>query len=139
MALVKVTDTLSPDLLRRAAAAADKRPHLAAMGQAVKALGIQAFSDPAKRAEAWVRRKDNKSHALLQKTTLMRKSIRVLAITASTVTIGSDKPYAATHQLGRDAIPARPYLPFYRSGRMTALGRERTGNALRASLRTRGL
>ena len=139
MALIKIKDTLTPDLARRAGAAADKRPLLEAMGQAVKSLGIQAFTDPAKRAQAWAPRQDDEPHALLQKKTLLRKSIRVLGVTNSQVTIGSDRPYAATHQLGRDAIPARPFLPFYQSGQMTPLGRQRTERALAAALRVRGL
>lgn len=109
------------------------------MGQAVKSLGVQAFSDPAKRAQAWAARQDDKKHALLQKSTLLRKSIRVVAVTNATVIIGSDRPYAAIHQLGGKFIPARPYLPFYASGQMTALGRQRVERALAAALRVRGL
>lgn len=148
MALIKIKDTLGPDLARRAGAVADKRPLLEAMGQAVKSLGIQAFTDPAKRAQAWAPRKDNHPHPLLQghaeaggKTSppLLIKTIRVLSVTNSQVTIGSDLPYAATHQLGRDAIPARPFLPFYQSGQMTSLGIQRTDRALAAAVRVRGL
>ena len=141
MALIQIRDGITPDLLRRARAAGDRRPLLAAMGQAVKSLGIQAFTDPAKRAQAWAPRQDVKTHALLQKSTLLRKSIRVIAVSNDTVIIGSDRPYAATHQLGSTKlnIPARPYLPFYASGQMTSLGRLRVERALAASLRTRGL
>lgn len=139
MALIKIRDGISPDLRARAKAAGDRRPLLAAMGQAVKSLGVQAFTDPAKRAQAWAPRKDKLPHALLQKSTLLRKSVRVLGFTSETVTIGSDRPYAAIHQLGGEHIPARPYLPFYKSGQMTALGRQRTERALVAALRSRGL
>lgn len=138
MALIKLRDAISPDLRRRAAAVADKRPLLMAMGQAVKSLGVQAFTDPAKRAQAWAPRQDDKPHALLQKSTMMRKSVRVIGTTANQVIVGSDRPYAATQQLGRNGIPPRPFLPFYRSGQMTALGRQRTDRALRAALRSRG-
>lgn len=139
MSLILIRDSISPDLRRRAAATADRRPMLSAMGQAVKSLGIQAFTDPAKRPDYWAPRKDNLPHALLQKSTSLRKSIRVGSLTNSMVTIVSDKPYAATHQLGRDGIPARPFLPFYRSGQMTGLGRIRVERALVAALRSRGL
>lgn len=138
MALVKITDTLTPDIRRRISLAGDKRPLLAAMGQAVRTLSVQAFTDPAKRPQYWAPRKDDKPHALLQKSTLLRKSIRVLGYTGQAVLIGSDRPYAATHQFGRDAIPARPYMPFYASGQMTSLGRQRTERALVAALRARG-
>jgi phage gpG-like protein len=139
MALIKIRDGISPDLARRAGAVSDKRPLLEAMGQAVKSLAVQAFTDPAKRAQAWAPRQDDAPHALLQKKTILRKSIRVISVTGDSVTIGSDRPYAAIHQLGGDAIPARPYLPFYKSGQITALGRQRTERALVAALRVRGL
>lgn len=141
MTLIKISDSLTPDLRLRARAAADRRPLLEAMGQAVKSLGIQAFTDAGKRAQAWAPRQDDKAHALLQKSTMLRKSIRVIAITNDTAIIGSDRPYAATHQLGSSklGIPARPYLPFYQSGQMTPLGQQRTGRALAAALRVRGL
>jgi phage gpG-like protein len=66
-------------------------------------------------------------------------SLRVLTTSANQVTVGSDRPYAAIHQLGGEHIPARPYLPFYQSGQITGLGKERVERALRASLRSRGL
>jgi phage gpG-like protein len=138
MALILIRDQIAPDIRRRVAQAGDKNPLLMAMGQSVKALGIQAFTDPAKRASYWAPRKDDKPHALLQKSTMLRKSIRVVAISGSRVIIGSDRPYAATHQLGRDGIPARPFLPFYKSGDLTALGRQRVERALRSALRSRG-
>jgi phage gpG-like protein len=139
MSLIKVNDGISPDLLKRAAAVQDKRPLLEAMGQAVKSLGVQAFTDASKRPSYWAPRKDNLPHALLLKTPLLVRTIKVLGVSGSSVTIGSDRPYAATHQLGRGPIPARPYLPFYQSGQMTALGRQRTDRALVAALRVRGL
>lgn len=139
MSLIQIRDGISPDLVRRARAAGDKRPLLQAMGQAVKSLGVQAFTDPAKRAQAWAPRLDDLPHALLQKSTMLRKSIRVTGLSADTVRIGSDRPYAATHQLGRDGIPARPFLPFYKTGQMTPLGRQQTERALVAALRVRGL
>lgn len=138
MALILIRDSISPDLRRRAAQASDKRPLLMAMGQAMKAMGIQAFTDASKRPSYWAPRKDKKTHALLQKSTMLRKSIRVVDVSGSRVVIGSDRPYAATHQLGRDGIPARPFLPFYRSGELTALGRVRVERALVAALRSRG-
>lgn len=139
MSFIQISNTLSPDLRRRAAAVKDARPLLAAMGQAVKSLGIQAFTDAAKRPTQWMPRLDDKPHALLQKSTMLRKSIRVTSLTNTKVMIGSDRPYAAIHQLGGQHIPARPYLPFYSSGEMTALGRQRTERALTAALRLRGL
>lgn len=139
MSLVKIRDGISPDLRRRAAAASVTRPHLLAMGQAVKSLGVQAFTDGSKRAMAWAPRQDDKPHRLLQLSTMLRKSLRVTRLTTREVGVGSDRPYAAIHQLGGDDMPARPYLPFYPNGQMTQLGKQRVERALAASLRVRGL
>lgn len=139
MSLKKIKDTISPDLRRRAKAAGDKRPHLMAMGTAVKALGQEAFTDPAKRPTQWAARKDDKPHPLLMESGTLEGSLRVVTDGASRVIIESDRPYAATHQLGRDNIPERPFLPFHKGGRITGLGNRRVERALIASLRSRGL
>lgn len=139
MALILLHDGISPDLRQRAQAAADRRPLLAAMGQAVISLGTQAFTDPAKRAAAWAPRADTLPHPLLQKSTQLRKSIRQISITNDRVTLGSDRPYALAQQLGTKDIPARPFLPFHQGGQMTGLGRQQMERALRAALRSRGL
>jgi phage gpG-like protein len=139
VSLILIRDGISRDLQARAAAAADRRPLLAAMGEAVKSLASQAFTDPAKRPEAWAPRADTEPHPLLQKSTLLRKSIRVISLSNSQVTIGSDRPYAAAQQFGTADIPARPYLPFHQSGQMTGLGRQQVERALKAALRSRGL
>lgn len=141
MALIKVSDGVTPDLARRARAAADKRPLLEAMGQAVKSMAIRAFTETALRPTAWAPRKDKLRHALLQKSTLLRKSIRVISVDNNRVIIGSDRPYAAVHQLGssKQNIPARPYLPFHQGGALTAAGGQQVRRALAAELRSRGL
>jgi phage gpG-like protein len=133
MALIKIRDGISSDLRLRAKAASDRRPLLQAMGQAVKSIGIRAFSDPAKRAQAWAPRQDKKTHALLQKSTILRKSIRVVAVTNDTVIVGSDRKYAAAQQLGvpKNNLPARPFLPFYQTGQITELGRQGVERALK--------
>ena len=141
MALIKIRDGITTSLQARVAAVRDRGPLLEAMGQAVKSLAIQAFTSPEKRAQAWVPRQDKEAHALLQKSTMLRKSIRVVKVTNDQVVIGSDRPYAAVHQLGSEKqnIPARPYLPFYQTGQMTAIGRQRVERALVSALRARGL
>lgn len=143
MSLRKIKDDISPDLKRKARALspAGRTRALEAMGMAAVSLGMQAFSQPGLRAAAWAPRKDNLPHKLLQKSTTLRKSL-VSRADASRAIITSDRPYAAVHQLGGTAkqnIPARPYLPFDKSGRLTAIGSQRVGNALRAALRTSGL
>lgn len=150
MPLIKIKDTISPDLKRRARAAGNKQPLLLAMGTAVKGLGQQAFSDPTARAQAWAPRKDNHPHPLLLGSAIPKNAgggssdpvlAHSLVVDAGSdkVVIRSDRPYAAIHQLGGEHIPARPFLPFYKSGQITELGRRRVENALKAALRVRGL
>ena len=136
----KIHDGITPSLRRRAAAAKNRKPHLMAMGRAVVSLGKRAFTEAGLRPTAWSPRKDDLPHNLLQKSTMLRKSIRVLGVSESRVTIGSDRKYAATHQLGskKKNIPARPYLPF-RGGKLTPRGSQVVGRALSASLKSRGL
>jgi phage virion morphogenesis protein len=143
MSLRKIQDTITPDLKRKARALspAGRKKALEAMGMAVVSMGMQAFTQAGLRAAAWAPRKDSLPHALLQKSTTLRKSL-VSRADATRATIRSDRPYAAVHQLGGSAkqnIPARPYLPFDKGGRLTALGSQRVGNALRATLRASGL
>lgn len=140
MALIKISDGITPSLRARALAVRDRAPLLEAMGQAVKTLTDQAFTSPEKRAQAWMKRKDDKPHALLQKKTTLRKSIRVISVTNDQVVIGSDRPYAAVHQLGSEKqnIPARPFMPFYKTGALTFMGRQRVERALTAALKARG-
>lgn len=145
MKLWQLNDGISPDLVRKANTVGDKRRHLQAMGDAVKSLSKRAFTDSSLRATSWPARKDDKPHLLLQKSTSLRKSIRVISVSSTKVVIGSDRKYAAIHQLGGKAgrgkkskIPARPYLPF-KNGRITARGNVAVTRALTASLKSSGL
>ena len=143
MIFIKIKDEISPDLQRRArslSGSGKQRLHQA-MGQAVVSMGKRAFTEPGLRAQVWKARKDNQPHALLQKSTTLRKSIRVLSATSSSAVIGTDRKYAAVHQLGsrKQNIPARPYLPFYKSGAMTKRGIAGVTSALKAGLRSAGL
>ena len=57
-----------------------------------------------------------------------------------TCTVGSDRKYAAVHQLGskKKNIPARPYFPF-QGKRLTAAGDKALTRAIRSYLKARGL
>lgn len=136
----KIKNGIAPDLLKKARAVKDRKPHLKAMGRSVISLGKRAFTDPDLRAKAWAPRKDDLPHRLLQKSTMLRKSLRLQSVTNSVVTIGSDRPYAAAQQLGssENNLPARPFLPFFR-GRLTARGNLAVNRALAASLKAQGI
>lgn len=126
--------------MRRARAVSNKRPLLLAMGTAAVGVGKQAFTDSAARPMTWAPRKDpSKTHPLLMLSGNLEASLRGDRVSGDTVTISADKPYAATHQLGRDEIPARPFLPFFPDGRISPLGKVKVERALRAALRVHGL
>ena len=143
MSLVKLSDTLTPDLHRKLQAVTNRRPILERMGQSVKSLAVRAFTDEGLRPSTWAPRvKEPKDgHVILQESTLLRKSIRVISADNNSVVIGSDRPYAAAHQLGYEPrnLPARPYLPFYRDGTLTPRGAKNVAAALRAALKPAGL
>jgi phage gpG-like protein len=145
MSLVKIRDTISPDLLRKARAAADRKPLLRAMGSAALSLAVRSFTDPGLRPSTWAPRKiepPKDGHAILQSLRpMLRPSLRELSCDNDMVTIGSDRPYAAAHQLGypENNLPARPFLPFTQAGQLSAKGKVAVERALRAALKARGL
>lgn len=148
MKLRKISDGISPDLLRKARAVSggQRRKHLQAMGRSVISLAKRAFTDAGLRPTPWVARVDSLPHALLQKSTMLRKSIRVIKTSDDRVDLGSDRKYAAIHQYGgatgrkrRSKLPARPYMPFTASNKLTPAGKRAVDRALRASLRSAGL
>jgi phage gpG-like protein len=89
--LIKIKDTLTPDLRKRARAAANKRPLLQAMGTAIQSLGQQAFTDAAKRPAAWAPRKDPKNTLplLMGDPPVLERSLRT-KVEASRVVLWSD-------------------------------------------------
>lgn len=57
----------------------------------------------------WKRRKDSKSHKILDKSGKLKASIKPLANSRGG-TVGTSIIYGPTHQFGRGPIPARPFL-----------------------------
>lgn len=94
-----------------------------------------AFTRPNLRPAAWPERKDDKPHPLLQKSKMLIQSL-VVAAESNGAVIGSDRPYAAVHQLGsaKKNIPARPFFPFDESGGMTPQASRLVDAALRAKV-----
>lgn len=138
--LVKLSDTLTPDLRRKAAAVSNKRPLLTAMGRSIVSLTKRSFTEPGLRPGTWKARKDDKPHALLQKSTTLRKSIRITGYGSDSVTVGSDRKYATVHQLGskKKGIEARPFFPFKRK-RISRRGNTALLRAVRSYLSARGI
>lgn len=112
------TNTLSPRLARAARAVSDRRPILEAMGTQLVSLTKRAFNDSSLRAATWPPKKDG-SPSRLKLTGALYQSIRIANLTNTSVTVASDRPYAAAHQLGsaKKGLPPRPFFPFL-SGRI---------------------
>lgn len=143
MKLRKIRDGITPSLRSKLRAVSDRRPLLSIMGQAVKSLSQRAFTQAEFRPFTWAPRKvePKDGHPILQESTLLRKGINVLSVSNRDVVIGSDRPYAAAHQLGAPSknLPPRPYMPFTPDGKLTPAGQRNVNSALSAGLRKRGL
>jgi phage gpG-like protein len=167
---LQIQNSISPALARLIVQVKDRRPVLEAMGTQLVTITKKAFNDASLRAATWPPRKvtgptegakiyknqygtfskrssresgGGDGHPLLKKTGALWQSIRITEITATSVTVGSDRKYAAIHQLGGEitpkaakalrffsggrwwtvkkvTMPARPFFPFL-GGQMTAL------------------
>ena len=135
--LRKTQDLISPDLRRMAAAVKDKKPLLSAMGLAVASLATRSFTNPALRASAWAPRKKKYPHKLLLEKGTLRSSLRLISASDTQAEVGSDRPYAAYHQLGTSKMPARPFFPFDPAGLATPKAREAVDRVLRARLKAK--
>ncbi|MBB5351099.1 phage gpG-like protein [Haloferula luteola] len=102
--LIKVSDTIDPDLALRVELAGDKVGLHRAMGLGVVSLAKRAFLQPALRPTAWPAKKDG-SPATLRKSGTLAKSVRMVSATAGEALVGSDRHYAAIHQLGGETAP----------------------------------
>lgn len=163
--LTKVSDTISPDLLALYQAASDKAGIHQAIGLGLVGLTKRAFNNPGLRPSTWPAKADG-SPARLRDTGTLAKSIRILSAGPAGVAIGTDRRYAAIHQLGgtipphtirprRGAalawpgarhpvakvehpgakMPARPFFPFYKTGRPTPRALTEIERIVRAKLR----
>jgi phage gpG-like protein len=96
---LQIRDTISPALAKLDAGLKDPRPVLQAMGTELVSITVRAFRDAALRAMPWPPKKDGTA-ARLYKSGALKQSIRITEVTINTVTVGTDRPYAAIHQLG---------------------------------------
>lgn len=134
-------DSITPDLKAKAATCANPSPIWRAVGTQVVSLTKRSFREPSLRITSWKEKRDGSASNLIQKGMLM-SSIRIVSVTADSVTVGSDRKYAAIHQLGgiikakgkglsftvggkhfivkQVKIPARPFFPFTPDGAVAA-------------------
>ncbi len=120
-------DEAEEKLRRIAERLSDMRPVLTIAAQDLKTLIDDRFTtSTAPNGSEWqplkpetVERKG--SDKPLIDTGILRNSINSQA-TRRTIRFGTNVPYARTHQFGRGAIPARPFLPIDTSGRLVRSG-----------------
>ncbi|MFZ4394164.1 MAG: phage virion morphogenesis protein [Kiritimatiellia bacterium] len=156
-----ITNTISPGLARMITASKNPKAILEAMGLALVSLTKRAFTDPTLRPSDWPARKGEASNPLLIRSTLLRRSIRIVHTTSTEVMVGTDRPYAAAHQFGtgpytirpknkkalswpgaahpvkvvhHPGLPARPFFPFTAAGEMTAKAKTKIESAGRVAL-----
>jgi phage gpG-like protein len=147
------TDTLTPSLRSGLSASRDMRPvWMAALTQIVS-ITKRSFTDSTMRIASWASKRsftkntdgtfsvgDGGPSKLIFKGTLL-SSIRVVEVSTSGGSVGSDRVYAAIHQMGgiirpkqarqlvfsvggvkirakKVTIPARPFFPFTPDGRI---------------------
>lgn len=125
---ISVRDGISPALAMLIRKVRDKKPILEAMGAQLVSLTVLAFTDESLRPAPWLPRKARKGddgHSLLRKSGAMWHSIRISELTNDHVTVASDRPYASYQQFGTKHIPARPFFPFKKNGRLTQTAQEK--------------
>jgi phage gpG-like protein len=143
------TDTMTPHLRAALSRVKNKRPVMEAMGLALVGITKRAFTDASLRAAGWPPKKDGKA-ATLRLTGTMWRSVRITQLTDRRVVVGSDRKYAAVHQLGgrkmkpaakgkrkgggRGGIPARPFFPFTPDGRATQRAKDAVTRAGKAAV-----
>lgn len=153
-------DDISPDLRERLEAVEDLRPVLQAAGLQIVSWAQGAFEDPSKRPLPWPARRSG-SNPLLKESRALQQSIRVVSVSQDAVIVGTDRKYAQYHQFGTQpyvirpkrgrylfwkgaahpvrkvnhpGLPARPFMPFSRSGRMMPEAQRRVLAVIRRKL-----
>lgn len=129
-----IKDTITPDLKKKMAAAKNLLPVLEAAGMQLVSITKKSFNDASLRVQTWPVKRDG-SPATLKREGALFQSIRITGLSNASVTVGSDRRYAAIHQVGgvikpvtakalkffaggkwwtckKVTIPARPFFPF---------------------------
>lgn len=94
-----VRNTISPSLARRARAVKDRTPLLRAMGEYTVQHTKRAFNEPALRPRPWPSLHSGRP-ATLRKNNVLARSPRLVTVNNRYALVGSDRRYAAIHQLG---------------------------------------
>jgi phage gpG-like protein len=153
----KITrDDVSPAFAKLDVALHRLGPILEAVGLEIVSITQRAFSDASLRVAPWAPKRDGSAATLIQSGTL-RQSIRITNIGDTTVTVGSDRVYAAIQQLGgvieakagrklrftiggvtyfaqRVKIPERPFFPIDKAGNLSSLAQQKVAAVLNKAL-----
>lgn len=140
MQITVKTDTMSPDLERIKARLREPKKAMDIISQQLVSMTIDSFTNPSLRPSAWP------GTATLVRSGTLKRSPRTISISDTHALIGTDRPYAAAHQLGskphvitarnkkalfwsgarhpvksvnHPGLPARPFFPFSRLGKAT--------------------
>jgi phage gpG-like protein len=148
-------DTVTPDLRRKIGALKNLQPVYSAIGLGLVSYTKRSFRDASLRTVTWQPKSTGATSNLISKGMLM-SSIRVTGATRRGVTIGTDRRYAAIHQLGgvirakggkplvfqigartifakKVTIPARPFLPFTQDGNLSKKAVAPVGRIVKAA------
>jgi phage gpG-like protein len=158
-----LVDEVSPVMAKLKATLTNLGPILESIGLQIVDITQKAFVDESLRAAPWPPKRDG-SPATLIKSGMLRQSIRIVEIGSTSVTVGSDRVYAAVHQLGsreyqagasvdiksrrvlvarygttsvyarRQNLPPRPFFPIDADGNFTETATERISKVLDQAL-----
>lgn len=106
---IQINDQVTPAICQLQAKLHNLTPLCNSIGIALVSLAKRAFDEPNLRPSTWPPKRDG-STATLRYTGLLWRSLRVISSHPTGVVIGSDRPYAAIHQLGGKTAP-RTILP----------------------------
>jgi phage gpG-like protein len=144
-------DELTPTAAKLKGGLTKLRPILEAVGLEVVSITQLAFRDESLRASPWPAKRSGEPSNLIKSGTL-RRSIRITNIGGTSVSVGSDRVYAAIHQMGgtiegkpylrfkvpgggwvtvsRVTMPARPFFPITKGGSLTSTAQRKVGAVL---------
>jgi phage gpG-like protein len=132
-------DDVTKDLQRLIKKVSNPQPLLRSVGVALVGLTKETFKNASLRPIAWVAKKDGSAATLRSREATLWRTISIKSVSKSNVVIGSDRPYAAIHQLGGRSrpMPARPYFPFWQN-KLTPQGQKRVADVIDAYVQMRG-
>ena len=120
-----------PEALARA-----QQNALKVIGNVVKNHTTEAFRNASLRPSPWAPRKDTKAtHPLLIKSGDLRRNFRSAVTGPDTVVVGTKVKYAGYHQQGTKNMPARPFFPIDKNGRLVPAMERKIVRTVEAAIR----